>query len=128
MSSDVWQDLVVSILSVNNYSLEKTYSRVDSLRREGLFDPTKLAGWTQDEIAVRLRRGGYDRGEYLNKLLASRLLSLGRFVHSLGIEESERTLTNADKLTVGSFLQPVTGIGSQVLKSFSILRQPLANE
>ena len=124
MSSDLWQDLVVSILSVNNYSLEKTYSSVDSLSKEGVFDPKKLAGWTQDEIAIRLRRGGYDRGEYLNKLLAGRLLSLGRFVHSIGIEESERALASTDKSGVGKFLQPVSGIGPQVLRSFSMLRQP----
>jgi hypothetical protein len=124
MSSEVWQDLVLSILSVNSYSLEKTYSCVDSLRREGLFDPKKLAGWTQDEIARRLRRGGYNRGEYLNNLFASRLLSLGRFVEGAGVEESERILTKSDRSAIRSFLKAVNGVGPQVLTNFSVLRQP----
>jgi hypothetical protein len=122
MKPDVWQDLVVSILSVNNYSLEKTYSSVDSLTREGLFDPEKLAGWTLDEIAVRLRRGGYDRGKYLNKLLAIRLMSLAKFVEGVGIEEAERFLTQSDKSAIQKFLQPVEGVGPKVLRTFSMLR------
>jgi hypothetical protein len=123
MPSDVWQDLVTSILSVNNYSLERTYSSVDSLKREGLFDPKKLAGWTLQEIAFRLSRGGYERGEYLNVLLASRLASLGKFVESVGIEESERILTQSGKSAIEKFLEPVKGVGPQVLRSFSMLRQ-----
>jgi hypothetical protein len=122
MSSDVWEDLVLAILSVNRYSLEKAYSAVDSLRREGLFDPKKLAKWTLEEIAVRLRRGGYDRGEYLTKLLANRLMSLGVFVDRVGIEESERVLTTSAKTEIAQFLQPVNGVGPQVLLNFSVLR------
>lgn len=123
MPSDVWEDLVLAILSVNNYSLEKAYSAVDSLRGEGVFDPKKLARWTLEEIALRLRRGGYDRGEYLTKLLANRLMSLAVFVDRVGIEEAERILTTYGKTEIGQFLQPVSGIGPQVLVNFSVLRQ-----
>jgi len=123
MSNDVWQDLVVSMLSVNNYSLEKTYSSIELLSQEGLFDPKKLVGWKADEIADRLRRGGYNRGEYLNNLLATRLASLATFVEGVGMKESERILTKSDKSVIAKFLQPVNGVGPQVLRSFSMLRQ-----
>src|SRR5437588_12378095 len=122
MSSDVWEDLILAILSVNRYSLEKTYSAVDSLRREALFDPKKLAGWTLEDIAIRLRRGGYDRGDYLTKLLANRLMSLGVFVERVGIEKSERILTTYGKTEIGQFLQPVNGVGPPVPINFSVLR------
>ena len=124
MPSDVWEDLVVSMLSVNNYSLEKTYSCVDSLRQHGIFEPKKLAGWTQGEIAGRLRRGGYDRGEYLNNLLANRLSSLGKFVQGVGVQESEQMLAKSDTSEIGKLLKPVKGIGPQVLRNFALLRQP----
>jgi hypothetical protein len=129
MASDVWEDLIVSILSVNRYSLEKTYSSVDSLRREGVLDPERLAGWTVQEIATRLRNGGYSRGEFLNKLLAGRLLSLGKFVEHLGFAESEETLMKSDKSELSEFLQPVNGVGPQVLINFSLLRKsPVHNK
>lgn len=35
-----WKDLVIAILAVNQYSLEKTYPLVGSLDKTGLFDPT----------------------------------------------------------------------------------------
>lgn len=122
MSSEVWEDLILAMLSVNRYSLEKAYSAVDSLRREELFDPEKLAKWTLEEVEIRLRRGGYDRGEYLTKLLANRLMSLGVFAERAGIEQSERILTTSGKNEVGKFLQPVNGIGPQVLENFLVLR------
>lgn len=56
-----WEDLIVAILSVNNYSLEKTYSAIETLRGEGLFHPENLVRWTSKEIGTRLRRGGYNR-------------------------------------------------------------------
>src|SRR2546421_12171822 len=93
---DPWEDLIVSILSVNNYSLEKTYSTVETLRREGLFDPKNLMRWTIKEIEIRLRRGGYDRGDYLSTLFALRIASLGKFVASDGIQECERILRKGD--------------------------------
>jgi len=123
VSSGVWEDLILAILSVNRYSLEKTYSAVGGFRSEGLFDPKKLAEQTLEEITVRLRRGGYDRGEYLTKLLAMRLMSLAAFVDRIGVEESERILTSPDKRKIEEFLQPVKGIGPQVLNNFFALRQ-----
>ncbi|HKI24732.1 MAG TPA: hypothetical protein VKA07_00320 [Candidatus Sulfotelmatobacter sp.] len=123
MSSVVWEDLILAILSVNRYSLEKAYSAVDGFRSEELFDLKKLAEQTVEEITVRLRRGGYDREEYLTKLFALRLMSLAAFVKRIGVEESERILTSPDKRKIEEFLQPVKGIGPQVLNNFFTLRQ-----
>lgn len=62
----VWEDLVLSILSVNGYSLENSYSAVRTLRREGLFNPSNLSRWSPEEIETRLRRGGYNRGIFMH--------------------------------------------------------------
>jgi len=123
MPADVWEDLVLSILSVNGYSLEKTYSVADQLRKERLFDPEKLGLWTPQEIAIRLRRGGYDRGEFLTTLLAIRLAALGVFVERVGEEEAEQILMNGNTTEIREFLQPVKGVGPHVLGNFAVLRQ-----
>lgn len=54
-ADDPWEDLVVSILSVNQYSLEHTYRSIDGLRKQGLFDPERLMRWDQSEIVERLK-------------------------------------------------------------------------
>ena len=120
---DPWEDLIVSILSVNNYSLEKTYSTVETLRREGLFDPKNLMRWTIKEIEIRLRRGGYDRGDYLSTLFALRIASLGKFVASDGIQECERILRKGDATEIRQYLSPVRGIGPRVLANYFLLRR-----
>ena len=122
MRDDLWEDLVLAILSVNRYSLEKTYSHVESLRREGLFDPNTLAKKSVEDIATRLRRGGYDRGEFLNALLATRLVSLGMFIERVGTEEAEHILAKGNTTQISKFLGPVKGIGPQVLANFETLR------
>ena len=118
----LWEDLVLAILSVNRYSLAKTYLAVETLRREGLFHPQNLAGWTSKEIGTRLRNGGYDRGGFMTWLFADRLESLGKFVESVGIEECEKVLRRGEANEVKHFLQPVNGIGPKVLENFFVLR------
>jgi hypothetical protein len=118
----LWEDLVLAILSVNQYSLEKTYLAVETLRREGLFHPQNLARWTSKEIGTRLRNGGYDRGGFMTWLFADRLESLGKFVESVGVEECEKVLLRGETNEVKRFLQPVNGIGPKVLANFFVLQ------
>jgi hypothetical protein len=118
---DVWEDLVLAILSVNQYSVEKTYLSLNTLRREGLFDPKNLMRWSPQEIGTRLKLGGYDRGEFMTSLFANRLASLGKFVEAAGIEKCQRAL-QSDKSNVERFLEPVKGIGPRVLANFFMLR------
>jgi hypothetical protein len=115
------ENLISAMLSVNQYSLQKTFLLVETLRREGLFYPQNLARWTPKEIGTRLRHSGYDRG-CLTWLLADRLESLGRFVESVGIEECERVLRCGKTDEVKHFLLPVKGIGPKVLANFFALR------
>jgi hypothetical protein len=120
----LWEDLVLAILSVNKYPLEKTYLAIDTLRREGLFQPQNLVRWSPEEIGNHLKRGGYDRGEFMTGQFASRLRSLGLFIKSAGVTECEQILRKGDTNAVKALLKPVKGIGPQVLINFSLLRNP----
>lgn len=117
-----WEDLVLAILSVNKYSLEKTFLVVETLRGEGLFQPENLVRWTPEEIGVCLKRGGYDRGDFMTRLFADRLASLGMFVKSTGVKECERVLRSGGANTLERFLFPVRGIGPKVVENFVLLR------
>lgn len=94
----------------------------ESLERQGIFDPQKLADWAPKEIGVRLRGGGYDRGEFMTELFAKRLSSLGEFVTRTGIRETEKVLQSGDKRKINQLLNSVYGVGPKVIENFIILR------
>jgi hypothetical protein len=122
VSDNLWEDLVLSILSVNQYSLEKTYLAVEGLRREGLFEPDNLISLPANEISTRLKQGGLNRGVFMTTLFAHRLSSLGYFLQSNGLKACEATLQSNDSSAIGELLLPIKGIGPKVLQNFFILR------
>jgi hypothetical protein len=119
----IWEDLVLAILSVNQYSLENTYSKIKGMRQEGLCEPENLAGWTPPEINLRLKRAGLDRGQFMTKLFAERLSSLGQYLNSVGIEHCQRILAQGAPSAIKRLLLPVKGIGPKVLARFFLLEE-----
>jgi len=119
---DPWQDLVVSMLAVNQYSLEKTYNCVDGLRKKGLFDPRNLALWDQAKISSQMKAAECDRGEFMTNLFAKRLSSLGQHVRQFGFAPSTELISRPNREAIVSFLSSVNGVGPKVLKNFFLLR------
>jgi hypothetical protein len=116
-----WEDLVISILAVNQYSLEKTYVLLDGLRKAGLTDPENLAVWEQSEIVSRLNESGCNRGVFMTGLFALRLGSLGVAARARGIDEFTRILLSKDFGEIDRLLLPINGIGPKVLRNFRLL-------
>jgi len=121
-NDDPWVDLVVSILAVNQYSLEKTYPYVDGLRQHGLFEASNLGSWDQSKIARQMKLAGCDRGEFMTNLFAVRLAALGVHIQRTGIEVSLAVISGGDRAAIEKFLSPVNGVGPKVLKDFFLLR------
>lgn len=120
--SDPWEDLVVSILSVNQYSLERTYRCLDGLREQGLSDPNKLMRWGQVDIVDRLISAGCDRGRFMTNLFGLRLCNLGALIERSGVEVCTKILAGRDSRAVKELLLPVNGIGPKVIANFLLLR------
>lgn len=121
--SDLWSDLVISILSVNRFSLEKAYGLLKQLRAEQLTDPEELSKRTAPELYRRLMAAGYDRGEFMTYLFAERLSSLGAFAKQHGIVQCERVMRGHDVAALEKLLLSIDGIGPVVVKNFRTLRQ-----
>lgn len=119
---EVWCDLIVSILSVNNYSLDKAYTHVPALKSEGLSCPENLTKWDAGSIAQRLEGAGLQRGSFMANLYAQRLSSLGAAIKRVGIAEFTNTLSSDRRDDISALLAPINGIGSRVLKNFFLLR------
>lgn len=123
IESNIWEDLVVAILAVNQYKLQKTYSQIPSLREVGIFNPNNLKKWNIEEIAERLRLGNCNRGEFMTNLFAKRLSALGELLKHREIHECEQILLSGDKESITELLMPVKGVGKKVLQNFFLLRQ-----
>jgi len=120
---DPWSDLVVSILSVNNFPVERVYALLDRLRAEKLTDPENLSQQTAPALYAKLVVAGYDRGEFMTHLFAERLSSLGAFAKAFGIAECEKVLKGRNANAIKAMLLPVNGIGPAVMRNYFFLRE-----
>jgi hypothetical protein len=118
--SDPWPDLVMAMLSVNNYPLAKTFERFEDLSANGVFDPSNYIKWDAPEIARRLVNSGYDRGTVLTGILGERLSSLKALCGD--VPSSEVSLSTGNRRELIALFSKVRGIGPQVLDNFLLLR------
>jgi 3-methyladenine DNA glycosylase/8-oxoguanine DNA glycosylase len=120
--NDPWEALVLSILSVNGYPIEKTYSISDNLRKNGFFNPNKLAHYDFIDITRRIDSAGYKRGPFMTGLFSERLLALGKFAREQGIEFCTEIISGDNASKIEKFLLQVNGIGPKVLSNYFSLR------
>jgi hypothetical protein len=121
-STGIWEELVASILSVNRYSLEKTYSILGNLKNEGICEPHNLMKWDEAEISKRLYKAGYKRGPFMTGLFANRLSGVGDFIHDVGLNTFENTILCGKKSDIKHLLMQAPGIGPVVMDNFFLLR------
>ncbi len=117
-----WADLVMAMLSVNNYPLERTFALFDALQAQGLFDPAVLNEAPSASIAKKLGAGGYNRGDTMTAIFTDRLVSLGAFLGSGSIGQYTEILEHGSCDEVRRMLAPVKGVGPRVLENFFLLR------
>jgi len=122
-SDNPWEDLVISLLSVNQYSLEQTYRVIDTLRDQGLFNPSNLMNWNQLEIGQRMKLAGCDRGPFMTNLFAFRIVNLGDLIRSKGLADCTKIISFGNAGAVEELLLPVNGIGPKVIANFRLLRE-----
>jgi len=122
-NNNPWEDLIVAILAVNQYTLEKTYVLLPGLREAGITEPRNLSEWNQEQMLERLRAAGCERGNFMTALFAQRLCALGELIQSLGIAHCEAVLTSRNPKTIEEMLMPVKGIGPIVLENFYCLSE-----
>jgi hypothetical protein len=121
---EILQDLVVSVLAVNNYSLEKAYRLCGRLQELGLLDVSALAGnpLGADEIRSRLIEAGYARGEYIETLISQRIERIFGVIRQKGSIEYLLSLDCGSDL-VAQRLSGLYGVGPRVISNFICLRE-----
>jgi hypothetical protein len=120
--AEVWEELIVSILAVNNRSLEKTYALLPLLRKAGVVEPENLTKWPVKEVVITLKRAGIDWGSFMTELFAQRLVSLGTAVNLTGIAKCGEVLSTNDPDAIRNLLSGINGVGPKVLQNFFLFR------
>lgn len=120
---EIWEYLVISILSVNQYKLDRTYLKFKNLEEVGLFFPDNLVKWNQNEILNKLVDAQLDRGPYMNNIFSARLKELGNSIENYGKEHYEKFLLSQDKIEIEKFLIQVKGIGNRTIQNFFFLME-----
>ena len=118
--SDPWPDLVMAMLSVNNYALAKTFECFEGLSANAVFEPSNYTKWDGPEIARRLVKSGYDRGPVLTEMLGERLSSLKVLCDD--VPSSEIRLSTGNRRELIALFAKVQGVGPRVLDNFLLLR------
>jgi hypothetical protein len=127
MSADegeVIEDLVIAVLAVNRWSLERVFSIKEGLAREGIFDFDVLVTIDDAVIAKRLDAAGYRRGDYFNLMMGSRLRQIAERMSPSKRREMMELLGRRDLRQLELMLLPLKGVGPSVFRAFLCLCEP----
>ena len=114
--------LVVAMLTVNNWALEKAWAILPKLTELELCDPQRLSALSHDEIFARLKRAGYTKSDYVVGLLADRLREMAKVMATVKPEKLTELMEPGHEKDRDQFFLALKGVGPAVLESFVALQ------
>ena len=116
------EHVLVSLLAVNSWSLERVYNLRGGLREAGLVDFDAVEKLSIEEVAERLSAAGYTRGDYMNTLMALRISSMAPVLSAEELERLSEDVEAGRRDDANALLRRIKGVGPSVLTSFWVLR------
>ena len=117
---EIIEDIVVALLAVSAYPMERVAKILPSLRESKLTEPAFVAAADEGEITKRLNGSGYQRG-LLVGMYAERLQAVMQHICSGGIDGIEPLIATRDREAIGAIFRGVRGVGPKVLDNLFIL-------
>ncbi len=115
-------NLVVAMLTVNNWALEKAWALLPDLTSLGLCNAQSLSALSHEEIFARLKRAGYTKSDYVVGLLADRLREMAKTVAATAPAELMELMEPGHEKDRDRFLLSLKGVGPAVLETFVSLQ------
>src|SRR4051794_10891491 len=112
------ENILISILAVNGWAADRVLPMTERFRAVGLLDFAAISGLSIEDIAERLARAGYARGEYMNQLLATRVLSMATVLTVTELTRLKQCLVEGRTTDVSDTLRGIKGVGPVVLETF----------
>lgn len=120
LKDDVVESLVVAILAVNSFPLDKAWELLPRLREAKITSPNVVAEFEVGALTVALAASGYDRG-MLTGLFAERLKDLMSAIISGALDELPAALLARDESRASELLCGVRGVGKKVVGNALLL-------
>ncbi len=117
--------LVVALLAVGGYSLQRAWDLLPALQREHLADAKAAEELDEAEVVRRLARAGYDRGASVTTSMAKRLMAVHAAVRDGVLAQASRLMRDGRLQDAERVLCQVSGIGPTVFKHFAVLEGAL---
>jgi hypothetical protein len=118
--------LVVALLAVGGFSLERVWQLLPSLEEEGLLDSKTVEQLDEAEVVRRLGRSGYDRGPTVTPFMAERLMAFHAAVRTGLFAQACRLLREGRRHEAETTLRSVKGIGPTVFSHFAMFQRDKA--
>jgi hypothetical protein len=112
--------LVVAVLAVNQYPIEKVRAQLPRLRAARLTDPSWVAAEGEGVVTATLNASGHERG-MLTGMMAERLQCLMRAIHAGVLDGLTALVDSGDEASAVRLLCTVKGIGPRVAETAIML-------
>lgn len=120
LSHEIVEDLIVAILAVNSYPMERVARILPELRSNRLTDPEFVAAADLEEVTRLLYKSGYERGTLVG-MFAERLKSLMAKIENDSLDEIGLAVTKRERDRIGDCLRDVKGVGPKVIQNALLL-------
>lgn len=108
--------LLMALLSVNNYPLEKAWGLLPRMRELGLTEPARAAAMDMATTIAALTGAGYDR-KNLTWMFAERVKALMAAIHDGELAGLDEAIAAKDKVRATELLDRVRGVGPTVIQN-----------
>jgi hypothetical protein len=112
------ENVLISILAVNGWAAARVFPLTERFRAVGLLDFDAVSRLPVEEIAERLAHAGYARGEYMNLLLASRVLAMAIALTATEVQRLKQCIADGRAAEFSDMLRGINGVGPIVLETF----------
>jgi endonuclease III-like uncharacterized protein len=127
IEDEIVADLIVALLTVNQWTVGQAAALLSSLRSNGLLDLSSIHRLSQDDIATRLAASGYQRGGFMCRLMADRIRCVAEALRAGTLETLLKCEQSDDRDGMTRCLLPLKGVGPQVVAVFLALRDDRAD-
>lgn len=116
LASNQIECLLMAVLAVNNYRLEKAWALLPRMRELGLTDPARVAAMDMPATIEALTGAGYDR-KSLTWMFAERVMALMAAIHGGELAGLDEAIAAKDKARATELLDRVRGVGPTVIQN-----------
>lgn len=104
------QDLVVALITVNQYPVDRAVALMPAFGEHGLLNPSVVACMGQEQIVEGMKDAGYARGGYL-PIVSHRLIQLMKAVESGALDSLPTFAASNDRAGFVAKLRDLHGFG-----------------